>query len=81
MKSFSRQKRPLGLQGKSLSKVLKVDADSLMQWLTQINNREGMIARMKLEECVMWANKGIASLGEDPDSSKQSMSAPTPEPK
>lgn len=65
MGTFSRHKRPLDVQGKSLSKVIKVDADSLMEWLTQVNNREGVIARMKLEECVMWANKGIAKLGED----------------
>ncbi|MDJ0862825.1 MAG: hypothetical protein QNJ87_01130 [Gammaproteobacteria bacterium] len=62
MGAFSRDKRPLNVQGKSLSKVIKVDADTLMEWLKQINNREGMIARMKLEECVMWATKGIAGL-------------------
>lgn len=81
MGTFSRNKRPLGVQGKSLSKVVKVDADSLMEWLTQISNREGMIARMKLEECVMWANKGIANLREEQDSSTQSTSAPTLETK
>lgn len=62
MRAFNRDKRPLDVQEKSLSKVIKVDADTLMEWLRQINNREGMIARMKLEECVMWANKGIGSL-------------------
>lgn len=62
MRAFSRDKRPLDVQEKSLSKVIKVDADTLMEWLRQINNREGMIARVKLEECVMWANKGIGSL-------------------
>ncbi len=63
MRTFSREKRPLNLQGRSLSKVIKGDADALMEWLSKINNREGAIARIKLEECVMWATKGIASLG------------------
>jgi len=81
MRTFNRDKRPLDVQGKSLSKVIKVDADSLMEWLTQINNREGLIARMKLEECVMWANKGIGNLGEEQEGSKQSSSAATVEPK
>ncbi len=65
MAAFSRDSRPLSVQGKSLAKVIKGDADSLMGWLSQINNREGAIARMKLEECVMWATKGIASLSDD----------------
>ena len=69
MTAFSRDNRPLSLQGKSLSKVIKGDADSLMRWLEHINNREGAIARMKLEECVMWATKGIASLNKEQDSS------------
>ncbi len=65
MAAFSRDSRPLSVQGKSLSKVIKGDADTLMGWLTQINNREGAIARMKLEECVMWATKGIATLSDE----------------
>ena len=69
MTAFSRDSRPLSVQGKSLSKVIKGDADTLMGWLTQINNREGAIARMKLEECVMWATKGIATLSDDPGKS------------
>ena len=65
MATFSRDKRPLNLKGRSLSKVIKGDADALMEWLKQIRNREGAIARLKLEECVMWANKGIANLNDD----------------
>lgn len=49
---------PVGIE---LSKQVREKATELLELLDSIpSNREMSLAKTKLEECVMWANKSIA---------------------
>ena len=49
---------PVGIE---LSKQVREKATELLELLHSIpSNREMSLAKTKLEECVMWANKNIA---------------------
>lgn len=58
---FRRQHRPLTDEEKVELANLKAEAEVLAARLDRIGGREGATALTKLEECVMWATKGLTA--------------------
>lgn len=52
----------LGMEAKEKVDTVREAAEALMEKIdaSLLNSREKSIARTKLEECVMWANRGIS---------------------
>lgn len=63
MSVFRKQYRELALEEKARVDEIKNRAEALYELLTPINPGQGArelaLARTKLEECVMWATKGL----------------------
>lgn len=59
---FNQEYRQLTDEEKDLVKAIKDEADELWRYLEGVTDpRMQALAKTKLEECVMWAVKGITS--------------------
>jgi hypothetical protein len=58
---FRRKYKELTDDQKKLVDDIKYQADVFYSLINQANSRETSLAKTKLEECVMWAVKGVTA--------------------